>query len=81
MRYAIVIIDFELKTIKIRYTSFLTFILVWRKSCWNLNEMSGKPRVHPIHSHWRYGITGESKVLENVIVNIEQVFYFILYIC
>jgi hypothetical protein len=28
MRYAIVIIDFELKTIKIRYTSFLTFILV-----------------------------------------------------
>uniref|UniRef100_A0A914QKE7 CRAL-TRIO domain-containing protein n=1 Tax=Panagrolaimus davidi TaxID=227884 RepID=A0A914QKE7_9BILA len=34
--------------------------------------MENKKRNHPIHSHWRYGITGESKVLENVIVNIEQ---------
>ncbi|KAI6191436.1 CRAL-TRIO domain-containing protein [Aphelenchoides bicaudatus] len=46
--------------------------LKMRKSCWNLNEMAGKPRKHPIHSHWRYGITGPSQVLENVIVNIEQ---------
>jgi hypothetical protein len=34
--------------------------------------MAGKPRTHPIHSYWRYGITGPSKVLENAIVNIEQ---------
>lgn len=34
--------------------------------------MAHKKRKHPIHSHWRYGITGPSKVLENVVVNIEQ---------
>ncbi|CAD5229624.1 unnamed protein product [Bursaphelenchus okinawaensis] len=46
--------------------------LKMRKSCWNLDEMARKPRKHPIHNHWRYGITSESKVLSNVIVNIEQ---------
>lgn len=35
--------------------------------------MAQKPRLHPIHNHWKYGITGKSNVLENVIVNIEQV--------
>jgi hypothetical protein len=47
-------------------------LIYFRRSCWNLNELAGKPRVHPIHSHWRYGITAPSEVLENVIVNIEQ---------
>ncbi|VDL69215.1 unnamed protein product [Nippostrongylus brasiliensis] len=43
-----------------------------RKSTWDLDNMHKKTRTHPIHNHWRYGITGHSGVLENVIVNIEQ---------
>ncbi|KAI6227162.1 CRAL-TRIO domain-containing protein [Aphelenchoides besseyi] len=46
--------------------------LKMRKSCWNLNTMARKQRQHPIHRHWKYGITEKSKVLDNVIVNIEQ---------
>lgn len=42
------------------------------KSSWRLDEMAGRPRRHPIHGHWRYGITSRSEVLPNVIVNIEQ---------
>uniref|UniRef100_A0A7E4UUQ1 CRAL-TRIO domain-containing protein n=1 Tax=Panagrellus redivivus TaxID=6233 RepID=A0A7E4UUQ1_PANRE len=43
-----------------------------RQSAWKLDEMKTKPRSHPIHTHWKHGITGPSKVLENVLVNIEQ---------
>ncbi|XGW35530.1 hypothetical protein V3C99_019059 [Haemonchus contortus] len=43
-----------------------------RKSTWDLDNMHKQDRTHPIHNHWRYGITGESGVLENVIINIEQ---------
>ncbi|KAI6205648.1 Cellular retinaldehyde-binding triple function domain containing protein [Aphelenchoides besseyi] len=52
--------------------------LKMRKSCWNLNTMARKQRQHPIHRHWKYGITEKSKVLDNVIVNIEQVSSFLL---
>uniref|UniRef100_A0A1I7W6S1 CRAL-TRIO domain-containing protein n=1 Tax=Heterorhabditis bacteriophora TaxID=37862 RepID=A0A1I7W6S1_HETBA len=44
-----------------------------RKSTWDLDNMRKKPRCHPIHNYWKYGITGLSGVHENVIVNIEQV--------
>ncbi|VDO78315.1 unnamed protein product [Heligmosomoides polygyrus] len=44
----------------------------FRKSTWNLDDMHKKDRSHPIHNHWRHGITGMSGTLENVIVNIEQ---------
>ena len=44
-----------------------------RRSSWKLDDMESQPRNHPIHNHWKYGITGESKILDNVIVNIEQV--------
>ncbi|KAK6038555.1 hypothetical protein COOONC_23940 [Cooperia oncophora] len=43
-----------------------------RKSAWDFDNMHKKSRTHTIHNHWRYGITGESEVLENVIINIEQ---------
>ncbi|KAK5980080.1 CRAL-TRIO domain and GOLD domain and CRAL/TRIO N-terminal domain-containing protein [Trichostrongylus colubriformis] len=43
-----------------------------RKSTWDLDNMHKLERTHPIHNHWRYGITGESDVLDNVIINIEQ---------
>ncbi|EYC03226.1 hypothetical protein Y032_0095g2829 [Ancylostoma ceylanicum] len=43
-----------------------------RKSTWNLDKIHKNERTHPIHNHWRYGITGLSGTLENVIVNIEQ---------
>ncbi|KIH43366.1 hypothetical protein ANCDUO_26629, partial [Ancylostoma duodenale] len=43
-----------------------------RKSTWNLDKIHKNERTHPIHNHWRYGITGHSGTLENVIVNIEQ---------
>ncbi|CAB3410112.1 unnamed protein product [Caenorhabditis bovis] len=43
-----------------------------RNSTWNLDEMHKADRNHKIHHHWKYGITGKSGILENVIVNIEQ---------
>ncbi|KAI1707953.1 CRAL/TRIO domain-containing protein [Ditylenchus destructor] len=43
-----------------------------RKSSWDLDNLAERPRSHPIHKHWKFGITGNSEVLENVIVNIEQ---------
>ncbi|CAI5454948.1 unnamed protein product [Caenorhabditis angaria] len=42
------------------------------RKAWNLDEFHLKERNHPIHNHWKYGITGESGIIENVIVNIEQ---------
>lgn len=48
----------------------------FRKSSWDLDYLAHKARKHPIHSHWMYGITGQSQVLPNVIVNIEQVCFF-----
>jgi len=48
--------------------------IFFRKSCWKLNEIARKPRNHIIHGHLRFGIRGRSNILENVIVNIEQVF-------
>ncbi|VDM36533.1 unnamed protein product [Toxocara canis] len=44
-----------------------------RCSSWKLDDFLSVPRRHPIHNHWKHGITGLSGVLENVIVNIEQV--------
>lgn len=38
-----------------------------------MDKKATAPRDHPIHDHWRYGITGMSKVLDNVVVDIEQV--------
>ncbi|KAE9413083.1 hypothetical protein Angca_006249, partial [Angiostrongylus cantonensis] len=43
-----------------------------RNSTWDFDNMHKKDRTHPIHNHWRHGITGLSGALENVIVNIEQ---------
>ncbi|KHN76017.1 hypothetical protein Tcan_18176 [Toxocara canis] len=43
-----------------------------RCSSWKLDDFLSVPRRHPIHNHWKHGITGLSGVLENVIVNIEQ---------
>ncbi|VDM82257.1 unnamed protein product [Strongylus vulgaris] len=43
-----------------------------RKSTWDLDNVHNKERTHPIHNHWKYGVTGLSGTLENVIVNIEQ---------
>ncbi|KAI1730519.1 CRAL/TRIO domain-containing protein [Ditylenchus destructor] len=43
-----------------------------RKSSWDLDSLSERSRSHPIHKHWKFGITGNSEVLENVIVNVEQ---------
>ncbi|CAI2358174.1 unnamed protein product [Caenorhabditis sp. 36 PRJEB53466] len=42
------------------------------RSAWHLDDLHKKERNHPIHKHWKYGITGPSGILENVIVNIEQ---------
>uniref|UniRef100_A0A1I7T9U9 CRAL-TRIO domain-containing protein n=2 Tax=Caenorhabditis tropicalis TaxID=1561998 RepID=A0A1I7T9U9_9PELO len=42
------------------------------RSAWNLDELHKKERNHPIHKHWKYGITGPSGHMDNVIVNIEQ---------
>lgn len=54
-------------------------IISLRKSAWDLDSMAQKPRKHIIHNYWKYGITGYSKKLENIIINIEQVFiYFLL---
>ncbi|VDN27242.1 unnamed protein product [Gongylonema pulchrum] len=39
-----------------------------------MDELATQPRSHPIQKHWPYGITGLSGVLDNVIVNLEQVF-------
>uniref|UniRef100_A0AC34QFU4 CRAL-TRIO domain-containing protein n=1 Tax=Panagrolaimus sp. JU765 TaxID=591449 RepID=A0AC34QFU4_9BILA len=50
----------------------LRFHLKMRRSCWKLDEMSKQKRDHPIHNHWKHGITGDSGVLDSVIVNIEQ---------
>lgn len=43
------------------------------RAAWNLDELHKKERNHPIHKHWKYGITGPSGHMDNVIVNIEQV--------
>ncbi|CAD6191160.1 unnamed protein product [Caenorhabditis auriculariae] len=50
----------------------LTHHLKLRKSTWQLDELHKAERNQKIHHHWKYGITGESKVLENCIVNVEQ---------
>ncbi|CAI4231235.1 unnamed protein product [Auanema sp. JU1783] len=50
----------------------LTHHLKLRKSYWDLDSYTQGERNHPIHNHWRRGITGKSQILENVIVNVEQ---------
>lgn len=42
------------------------------RAAWNLDELHKRERSHPIHKHWKYGITGPSGHMDNVIVNIEQ---------
>ncbi|KAH7718734.1 Protein R03A10.5 [Aphelenchoides avenae] len=59
---------FKLEEVAKKLKSHLRF----RQTSWDLDNMHKKPRTHAIHSHWRYGITGNSEVLDNVIVNIEQ---------
>ncbi|VDK26480.1 unnamed protein product [Anisakis simplex] len=44
-----------------------------RRSLWNLDEFLKQPRNHPVHYHWMYGITGQSGVVDNGIVNFEPV--------
>uniref|UniRef100_A0A7E5A173 CRAL-TRIO domain-containing protein n=1 Tax=Panagrellus redivivus TaxID=6233 RepID=A0A7E5A173_PANRE len=46
--------------------------LTFRRSHWNLDTMPEQPRNHPIHAHWRAGLTGLSGKVPNAIVNIEQ---------
>ncbi|KAK0405380.1 hypothetical protein QR680_017957 [Steinernema hermaphroditum] len=46
--------------------------LKMRRSYWDLDSSSQRPRNHAIHNHWKYGFTGMSLVLENTIVNVEQ---------
>uniref|UniRef100_A0A0N5C228 CRAL-TRIO domain-containing protein n=1 Tax=Strongyloides papillosus TaxID=174720 RepID=A0A0N5C228_STREA len=43
-----------------------------RSSVFKFDDMIKDSRNHPIHNHWKYGITKMSSVLENTIVNIEQ---------
>ncbi|TKR57427.1 hypothetical protein L596_030694 [Steinernema carpocapsae] len=46
--------------------------LTFRKSHWTLDLIANKPRNHPIHHHWKAGLTGLAGKTENVLVNIEQ---------
>ncbi|VDO69651.1 unnamed protein product, partial [Heligmosomoides polygyrus] len=49
----------------------LTNHLLLRKK-WDLDTLPDKPRNHPVHQHWKSGLTGEAILTPNCIVNIEQ---------
>ncbi|KAK5975024.1 CRAL-TRIO domain-containing protein [Trichostrongylus colubriformis] len=42
------------------------------RKMWNLDILPDKPRDHPIHKHWKSGLTGEAVKTPNCVVNIEQ---------
>ncbi|CAJ0950850.1 unnamed protein product, partial [Mesorhabditis belari] len=46
--------------------------LLFRKSHWDLDGMADRERNHPIHQHWKGGLTGAAVIRPNAIVNIEQ---------
>lgn len=46
--------------------------LRFRRSAWDLDHLADKPRNHPLHAHWKTGLTGEAIKTPNTIVNIEQ---------
>ncbi|CAJ0928051.1 unnamed protein product, partial [Mesorhabditis belari] len=46
--------------------------LFLRKWDWDLDNMADAMRADPIQEHWRNGLTGESGVIPNVIINLEQ---------
>ncbi|CAD6198936.1 unnamed protein product [Caenorhabditis auriculariae] len=46
--------------------------LLFRKSDWDLDHLADKPRDHPVHNHWKSGLTGVAEKTPNTIVNIEQ---------
>uniref|UniRef100_A0A0N5AZC6 CRAL-TRIO domain-containing protein n=1 Tax=Syphacia muris TaxID=451379 RepID=A0A0N5AZC6_9BILA len=46
--------------------------LLLRKSKLKLDELADRQRNHPVHHHWKCGITGPALVTPNAIVNIEQ---------
>uniref|UniRef100_A0AC34FPH0 CRAL-TRIO domain-containing protein n=1 Tax=Panagrolaimus sp. ES5 TaxID=591445 RepID=A0AC34FPH0_9BILA len=46
--------------------------LVFRKSHWKLDEVTLKPRNHPIHQFWMSGLTGDAVKTPNAIINVEQ---------
>uniref|UniRef100_A0A8R1HQ91 CRAL-TRIO domain-containing protein n=1 Tax=Caenorhabditis japonica TaxID=281687 RepID=A0A8R1HQ91_CAEJA len=60
--------DYKLDVIKPKLINHLLF----RKSDWDLDTLAEKPRDHPVHHHWKTGLTGESGIIPNTIVNIEQ---------
>lgn len=60
--------DYKLDVIKPKLINHLLF----RKSDWDLDALAEKPRDHPVHHHWKTGLTGESGIIPNTIVNIEQ---------
>lgn len=60
--------NYNLEEILPKLKNHLTF----RRSHWDLDHLAAKPRDHPIHNHWRPGLTGESGKIPNVLVNIEQ---------
>ncbi|CAB3397026.1 unnamed protein product [Caenorhabditis bovis] len=60
--------DYNLSVIKPKLINHLLF----RKSDWDLDGLAAKPRNHPVHNHWKSGLTGESGIIPNTIVNIEQ---------
>ncbi|CAI5451147.1 unnamed protein product [Caenorhabditis angaria] len=60
--------NYNLELIKPKLINHLLF----RKSDWDLDNLADKPRDHPVHNHWKTGLTGESGIIPNTIVNIEQ---------
>ncbi|KAK0409635.1 hypothetical protein QR680_004666 [Steinernema hermaphroditum] len=60
--------DYNFDVIVPKLRNHLTF----RKSHWNLDSIADQPRNHPIHHHWKAGLTGLAGKTENVLVNIEQ---------
>uniref|UniRef100_A0A158P7U5 CRAL-TRIO domain-containing protein n=1 Tax=Angiostrongylus cantonensis TaxID=6313 RepID=A0A158P7U5_ANGCA len=60
--------DYNLEVIKPKLINHL----MMRKLDWDLDNLPDKPRNHPVHKHWKRGITGEATKTPNCIVNIEQ---------
>uniref|UniRef100_A0A1I7YJ00 CRAL-TRIO domain-containing protein n=1 Tax=Steinernema glaseri TaxID=37863 RepID=A0A1I7YJ00_9BILA len=60
--------DYNLDVIVPKLRNHLTF----RKSHWQLDSVASQPRDHPIHQHWKAGLTGLAGKTANVLVNIEQ---------
>ncbi|KAI6207308.1 nucleoprotein [Aphelenchoides fujianensis] len=46
--------------------------LTFRRSRWDLDHAADKPRDHPIHAHWKAGLSGLSGKIPNSFINVEQ---------